>query len=91
VDAEKELKMHPEKCSICGGRLERQTITHQQHWGPDVAEFENVPALVCVQCGEVWLEAPVAQLLEQIVRQKPEPKRYHQVPVFAFNELTPAS
>ena len=37
----------------CGGTLERKTITHQQPWGNELYEFENVPALVCRQCGEV--------------------------------------
>jgi YgiT-type zinc finger domain-containing protein len=80
--------MDPTKCTICGGTLERQSITHQQPWGSELYEFENVPALVCRQCGEVYLEAEVGQLIDKIIQQHPTPKRYHQVPVFSLAEFS---
>jgi YgiT-type zinc finger domain-containing protein len=76
-------------CSLCGGTLEHKTITHQQPWGADLYEFENVPALVCRQCGEVWLDAEVGQLIDRIIQTHPDPKKYHQVPVFSLAEFTP--
>jgi len=76
------------KCTHCGGKLERQTITQQQPWGSELYEFENVPALVCRKCGEVYLEAEVGQLIDKIIQQHPEPKRYHQVPVFSLAEFS---
>jgi len=76
-----------EVCAQCGGTLERQTVTHQQPWGDQLYEFENVPALVCRQCGEVWLEARVGQLIEKIIETGATPKRYHQVPVFSLAEF----
>jgi len=75
-------------CSRCGGTLERKTITHQQPWGDELYEFENVPALVCRQCGEVWLEAAVGQLIDKIIRENPRPTKYHQVPVFSLLEFS---
>jgi len=79
---------NPSFCGQCGGGLVRQTITHQQPWGEDLYEFENVPALVCQQCGEVWLEAEIGQLIESVIKRQPQPKRYHQVPVFSLAEFT---
>ena len=79
--------MNPDKCAVCGGRLEERTITHRQPWGKELFEFENVPAMVCRQCGEVWLDANVMELIEQVIQQKPEPKRFQQVPVFSLNEF----
>jgi YgiT-type zinc finger domain-containing protein len=67
---------NPTTCARCGGSLERKTITHRQPWGDELYEFENVPALVCRQCGEVWLEAEVGQLIDKVIQQHPEPKRY---------------
>ena len=58
-------------CARCGGSLERKTIIHQQPWGDELYEFENVPAQVCSQCGEVWLEAEVGQLIDKIIQQHP--------------------
>jgi hypothetical protein len=62
--------------------------THQQPWGGELYEFENVPALVCCQCGEVWLEAGVAQLIDRIIQEHPQPTRFHQVPVFSLAEFS---
>ena len=56
----------PITCPICGGTFGQKIITHQQNWGDQLFEFENVSALVCAQCGEVWLGAEVAQLIESL-------------------------
>jgi len=80
--------MNPSTCAQCGGTLERQIVTHTQPWGEELYEFENVPALVCRQCGEVWLEAGVGQLIDKIIQQQPRPKKYRQVPVFSLAEFT---
>jgi len=78
----------PTICPQCGGSFEAKTVTHQQTWCEELYEFENVPALVCAQCGEVWLAAEVAQLIESVVKRHPQPKRYHQVPVFSLAEFS---
>jgi YgiT-type zinc finger domain-containing protein len=87
LDPEKAMTMNQNVCARCGGSLERKTITHQQPWGDELYEFESVPALVCSQCGEVWLAAEVGQLIERIIQEHPTPKRYHQVPVFSLAEF----
>jgi YgiT-type zinc finger domain-containing protein len=78
----------PNNCVLCGGSLKPQTITYQKPWGDELYEFENVPALVCQECGEVWLDAEVSQLMERIIQLHPQPKRYHQVPVFSLTEFS---
>ena len=80
--------MNPANCAHCRGSLERQTVTHQQPWGEELYEFENVPALVCRQCGEVWLEAEVGQLIDKIIQHHPQPKKYRQAPVFSLAEFS---
>ena len=70
------------------GALERKSITRQQSWGNELYEFENVPALVCRQCGEVWLEAEVGRLIDKIIQQHPTPTKYHEVPVFSLPEFS---
>jgi YgiT-type zinc finger domain-containing protein len=59
----------PSVCAHCGGSLERKTITHRQPWGDELYEFENVPALVWSQCGEVWLAAEVGHLIDKVIQQ----------------------
>ena len=78
----------PTICPLCGGRFEARTVTHQQPWGEELYEFEDVPALVCAQCGEVWLSAEVGHLIEDVIKRHPQPKRYHQVPVFSLAEFS---
>jgi HTH-type transcriptional regulator / antitoxin MqsA len=70
-------------CAVCGGTLKKKTITHTQPWGEELYRIENVPALVCTQCGDVWLEAKVSQLIDEIISKPPKPKRYQKVPVFS--------
>jgi YgiT-type zinc finger domain-containing protein len=79
---------NPANCARCGGSLERKNVTYQQPWGDELYEFENVPALVCRQCGEVWLEAEVGQLIDRIIAEHPSPKKYHRVPVFSLAEFS---
>ena len=75
------------KCAECGGTLERKTINYTHPWGEELYRFENVPALVCVQCGHVWLSAKTSQLMDQVVRKRQKPKKYQKVPVFSVAEL----
>ena len=56
--------MNPQLCAICGGSLEPRTITHRQSWGDELVEFEDVPAMVCRQCGESWLGPEAIDLIE---------------------------
>jgi YgiT-type zinc finger domain-containing protein len=72
------------KCPECGGRFDKKLITHYQPWGEDIYRFENVPALVCVQCGEVFLEAEISQKIDEIISSKHTPIRYDKLPVFTL-------
>ena len=78
----------PQLCAVCGGTLEHKTITYQHPWNGELYEFENVPALVCRQCGEIWIDSKVSQAIDAVVREHPEPKRYHKVPVFSLPEFS---
>lgn len=74
-------------CTECGGRFEKKLITHYQPWGDEIYRFENVPALVCVQCGTVFLEAAISQKIDTIISNKKTPNRIDKLPVF---DLEPA-
>jgi HTH-type transcriptional regulator/antitoxin MqsA len=55
------------ECPICKGDLEPRTIKYTSEYEGRVVVVENVPALVCTQCGEALLEPDVADKLQQIV------------------------
>lgn len=44
--------MTDHKCLYCGGQLEPQLVTRLQVYQGRWVVIENVPALVCQQCGE---------------------------------------
>jgi YgiT-type zinc finger domain-containing protein len=75
---------HKNLCAECGGTLKKKTITYTQPWGDKLYCIKNVPALVCIQCGHVWLEAKVSQRIDKIISTQPKPKEYQKVPVFSF-------
>lgn len=74
-------------CDFCGGRLEEKTITYDKRWVDMLYTFEGVPALVCVQCGEKYLEGEVAEKLERIIRNEEQPHHFKEVPVFEFSKI----
>jgi YgiT-type zinc finger domain-containing protein len=55
------------KCPLCGGEKEPGTTTFTVDLKFWVVVVRDVPALVCSQCGEAWIEDPVAAKLEDIV------------------------
>jgi len=76
------------QCAECGGEFKRETITHDQPWGDEeLYIFEQVPALVCSQCGAVYLEGKVSQAIDEIIEAHKEPKKYRRVPVFSLEEI----
>jgi len=57
----------PKRCPICGGRRIAGTTTFAVDLGFGVVVVRNVPAQVCEQCGEAWLDDAVAERLEDYV------------------------
>ena len=56
-----------EQCVLCRGDLEERSIRHIMEYEGRIVVVENVPALVCTQCGESVLWPDVAEKLQQIV------------------------
>jgi YgiT-type zinc finger domain-containing protein len=54
-------------CPLCGGEKEAGTTTFTVDLGFGVVVVRDVPALVCSQCGEAWIEDDAAQKLEGVV------------------------
>ena len=69
-------------CPICGGTKTQGTTTFTVDLGFGVVVVRDVPALVCDQCGENWIEDAVAERLEQTVDNAR--KRHRQVEVTAY-------
>lgn len=56
-------------CPMCGGRRIDGFTTFTAELGFGVLVVRHVPARVCAQCGEEWLDDSVAATLEDAVAQ----------------------
>lgn len=56
-----------EKCLMCKGGLEKGTVNHIVVPDNFIVIIKNVPANVCKQCGEYYLEHKVALEIEKII------------------------
>jgi len=71
-----------ERCPLCGGRKQPGKTTYSVDLGSGVILVRNVPATVCMQCGEAWIDNHTAQKLEQITQEARE--KGLQVEIVAF-------
>lgn len=55
------------KCSFCKGRLESGNVNHVIDFNNLIIIIKNVPAQICNQCGEYYIEHLVALNVEKIV------------------------
>ena len=77
-----KAKTHKDQlCSVCGGELRNTTITHEERRGDKLYLFQNVPAQVCDECGELWIEEKTLQRIDRLIK-KGHPTRKVQTPVY---------
>ena len=74
--------MSEQLCSVCGGRLEAQRVTRLQKYEGHWFIIENVPALVCTQCGEQYFTPDAHDLVVELVSRGQAPQRIESVPVY---------
>ena len=55
------------RCPVCEGKKTEGTTTYTVDLGFGVVVVRDVPARICSQCGEEWIDASVARSLENIV------------------------
>jgi len=56
-----------EKCLMCKDDLEKGNVNHIVDPDNFIVIIKNVPAKVCKQCGEYYLEQKVALEIEKII------------------------
>lgn len=63
------MKHIPSQCPMCSGKVEPGTTTFTVDLKTGVVIVRNVPAFVCTQCGEDWIDNPVSIELENIAER----------------------
>lgn len=70
------------KCPECGEKMvSKKTIMHLVHKGETVV-IENVPAMICEQCGEEWIDGKMSEKIDKLLEKQKKPKQYSLTPVF---------
>lgn len=59
--------MKEDVCPMCGGFKKESSTSFTVDYNYGVIVVREVPAMVCVQCGEEWIGDEVAAKLEKIV------------------------
>ena len=54
-------------CGLCKGNLKEGKVNHIVDLGEGIIIIKGVPANVCKQCGEYYVDTQVALILEAIV------------------------
>ena len=57
------------RCPLCGGEKQPGTTTFAVDLKFGVVVVRKVPAFVCTQCGDAWIDDPVAAKLERLIAE----------------------
>lgn len=57
-----------DKCFFCKGALEEKAVNFDFRWGDNLVLLENVPALVCYQCGEKYFSAEASHRMKELAK-----------------------
>ncbi len=57
------------KCYFCGSQLKKEKIDIARYWGKELIALNDVPALVCIQCGERYFEGKISSQIDEKIKQ----------------------
>lgn len=69
------------ECRICKGQLEERRVTRVQEYKGHWYIIENLPALVCNQCGETYYTPEAHDRVIDLITGEVEPVRVESVAV----------
>lgn len=72
-------------CVLCKGSLKKGMVNHIIDLGDGIIIIKNVPANICNQCGEYYVDTETAIKLEDIVEELRKNKA--EVLIINYNEM----
>ncbi|MFQ5861603.1 MAG: YgiT-type zinc finger protein [Candidatus Brocadiales bacterium] len=72
------------RCTFCGGKVEKKSVTFSYEEADKFLLVENVPAEVCTKCGEKTYSPEVTDELLRFAKAEAKPTKTLTVPVFDF-------
>ena len=73
-----------DKCYFCKAKVIEQQVTIDYRWGDTLVVIKDVPAGVCQQCGERYLESSVYKELERLAKNRSHLKGKMTVDILAY-------
>ncbi len=74
--------MSEQRCLYCGGQLTEQKVTRMQQYQDRWVVVENLPALVCQQCGERFYTPEAHDRVLALVKGGSKPARHERIDVY---------
>lgn len=71
-------------CYFCKGHVRSDLVTIDYRWGERLLVIEDVPAMICQQCGEKYLDNHVYRELERMARCDDPPSAQVTVDVLEY-------
>ncbi len=73
------------KCKMCSAELKKSKVNHIIDFDDHIIIIKAVPALVCEQCGEYFLENDIALKIEKMIENVYQ--NHAEVFIVKFDEL----
>ena len=77
------------RCYFCRAKVVEQLVTIDYRWGDMLVVIKDVPAGVCQQCGEKYLESGVYKELERLAKRKRHLTGKMTVDILAYEASAP--
>ena len=68
-------------CYFCKGHVSRKNIDYMARRGNQYMLVKNLPADVCDQCGEVYLDIESSHRVDNALHQSSKAKEYLSIPI----------
>ena len=78
------------KCFTCGGTVKQQQTSLDFWWGEKLVIFEDVPAMVCTQCGDKFVAREVYGEMENMAQGEDNTTERINVGVISYPEKASA-
>lgn len=72
-------------CALCKGTLKKGEVNHIVDLGKEIIIIKGVPANICSQCGEYYVDTKTAVELEEIIEELRKNKA--EVLIINYNEM----
>ena len=77
-------------CVFCGGKIVAQKVTFMYEQDGQFWVIQNVPAEVCVACGEKTFAPEIADEMLKFAKRRFEPVKLVEMPVFDYGHKVAA-